>query len=153
MNAPDRPAILFIDYADLIQAESQYKDYRHTLAKIYREVRGLGDEFDIPVWTASQTNREGEDKEIINLKYLAEAYEKAQIADIVITICQNVTDKNSDLLRMYLGKVRNGEAHKLYEFQANYHGNLRFEFLKEAMFNPKTKKLLRGAAEDVDNNV
>ena len=54
------PDMIIVDYGDLIKPESSRKDEkRHQLETIYEELRGLAQESECPIWTASQTNRSG----------------------------------------------------------------------------------------------
>ena len=52
--------LVIVDYADLLRpTPSGFKtqELRHSLGNTYEELRAIGQVWDIPVWTASQTNR------------------------------------------------------------------------------------------------
>ena len=53
-----KPGLIIIDYADIMRSTRQYDSLRHELKLIYEELRNLAMELGIPVWTASQANRE-----------------------------------------------------------------------------------------------
>ena len=66
--------MIIVDYGDLIKPESSRKDEkRHQLETIYEELRGLAQESECPIWTASQTNRSGLNAEVITMESISEA--------------------------------------------------------------------------------
>lgn len=69
-----KPDIVIIDYADIMRSTRQYDSLRHELKLVYEELRGLAMETGIPIWTASQSNKEGANAEIIDMTNMSEAY-------------------------------------------------------------------------------
>jgi replicative DNA helicase len=103
-----RPGLLVIDYADIMRSTRQYDSLRHELKLIYEELRGLASERGIPIWTASQSNKEGSQSDIVDLSNMSEAYGKAQVADIVVGISRKSHEKSSGFGRLYVAKNRAG---------------------------------------------
>ena len=62
------PDIILIDYADIMRSTRKYDSLRHELKLIYEELRSWATEIGIPIWTASQINREGSNHDVIELK-------------------------------------------------------------------------------------
>jgi len=54
-----KPDVIFVDYADLLKATDKYSDKRFELESNTEQLRGLAGIYQIPVWSASQTNRDG----------------------------------------------------------------------------------------------
>ena len=92
-----KPSLLVVDYADIMRSSKSYDALRHELKLVYEELRNLAMELNIPIWTASQSNREGSGATIVGLENMGEAYAKAQIADIVVTISRKPEEKASGL--------------------------------------------------------
>jgi len=103
-----RPGLITIDYADIMRSTRQYDSLRHELKLIYEELRGFASEKKIPIWTASQSNKEGSDAEVVDLNNMAEAYGKAMVADVVISISRRAHEKSSGQGRLYVAKNRAG---------------------------------------------
>jgi replicative DNA helicase len=103
-----KPDVLIIDYADIMRSTRQFDSLRHELKLIYQELRGYAKELHIPVLTASQSNREGANSEIIDLTNMSEAYGKAMEADIVVTISRRAFEKANGVGRLYIAKNRSG---------------------------------------------
>jgi replicative DNA helicase len=103
-----KPGLLVIDYADIMRSTRQYDSLRHELKLIYEELRGLASERGIPIWTASQSNKEGSQSDIVDLSNMSEAYGKAQVADIVVGISRKSHEKSSGVGRLYVAKNRAG---------------------------------------------
>ena len=61
------PDIIFIDYADIMKPLANFSEKRHSLTSIYEGIRGIAVELGIPIWTASQTNRAGMNKDKFGL--------------------------------------------------------------------------------------
>ena len=104
------PSMVIVDYGDLLRPRStSYKqELRHNLGDIYEEMRGLAQKYDIPVWTASQTNRSGLNAEVITMESISEAFNKCFVADLICSISRTVEHKAEDKGRMFVAKNRNG---------------------------------------------
>jgi replicative DNA helicase len=105
------PDMIIVDYADLLKPTAtgfKTQELRHSLGNIYEELRGIGQVFDIPVWTASQTNRSGLNAEVITMESISEAFSKCFVADFICSISRTIEDKTENKGRMFVAKNRNG---------------------------------------------
>ena len=102
------PHVLIIDYADIMRSSRQYDSMRHELKKVYEDLRNLAMEKNLPVWTASQSNRDAANSDVIGLESMAESYGKAQIADVVISISRKAEEKSTGVGRLFVAKNRAG---------------------------------------------
>jgi len=85
------PDAIIIDHADNIQSSSKYKDKRHELNNIWSELSTLS-KHGYLIWTASQTNRAGWNKEWITTDMIGEDAGKLMICDGVVLINQWKSD-------------------------------------------------------------
>ena len=105
------PDMIIVDYADLLKPTAsgfKTQELRHSLGNIYEELRGIGQVWDIPVWTASQTNRSGLNAEVITMESISEAFSKCFVADFICSISRTIEDKAENKGRMFVAKNRNG---------------------------------------------
>tara|TARA_R110000851_G_scaffold80140_1_gene176490 strand:+ start:81 stop:1457 length:1377 start_codon:yes stop_codon:yes gene_type:complete len=102
------PDLIIIDYGDLLRPISGKSEKRHELESIYEEMRGLAQEFNCAVWTASQTNRSGLNAEVITMESISEAFNKCFVADFIFSLSRTVEDKQSNTGRFFVAKNRNG---------------------------------------------
>jgi len=109
-----KPALIVIDYADIMRSTRQFDSMRHELKLIYEELRNLAMELKIPVWTASQANRDSANSDIVGLENMAEAYSKAMVADLVVSISRKATEKASGAGRLFVAKNRAGRDGLLF---------------------------------------
>lgn len=109
-----RPGLIIIDYADIMRSTRQYDSLRHELKLIYEELRGFAGEKKIPIWTASQSNKEGSQSDIVDLNNMSEAYGKAQVADVVLGISRKSSEKSTGFGRLYIAKNRAGRDGLVY---------------------------------------
>ena len=102
------PSVVLIDYADVMRSTKEYDALRHELMLIYEELRQLAGDFDVPVWTASQSNRAGANSDIVGLENMGEAYGKAQVSDFVLGLSRKPEEKDKGYGRLFVAKNRSG---------------------------------------------
>jgi len=103
-----KPSVIIIDYADIMRSTRAYDSLRHELKLIYEELRNLAMDLNIPVWTASQANRDSAKSDIVGLENMAEAYGKAMVADVVVSISRKALEKSTGAGRLFVAKNRAG---------------------------------------------
>ena len=103
-----KPDLLIIDYADIMRSTRSYDSLRHELKLIYEELRNLAMELKIPIWTASQANRSSAQSDIVGLESMSEAYGKAMVADVVISLSRKSHEKADGAGRLFVAKNRAG---------------------------------------------
>lgn len=104
-----KPALIIIDYADLLKSGDRGRDGLYAeLGGIYEELRGMSGEAGIPVWTATQTNRAAIDHEVIQADSVGDSYKKVQTADFIMSVSRKTKDKLSKTGRIHIVKNRFG---------------------------------------------
>lgn len=109
-----KPSVIIIDYADIMRSSRRYDSMRHELKLIYEELRGLSQDMNTPIWTASQANRESANADVVGLENMSEAYGKAMVADVVISLSRKAKEKSTGLGRMFVAKNRAGRDGLLF---------------------------------------
>jgi replicative DNA helicase len=102
------PSVIIIDYADILRSTKSYDSLRHELKLIYEELRNLAMDLGVPIWTASQANRDSANSDIVGLENMAEAYGKAMVADVVVSISRKAEEKSTGSGRLFIAKNRAG---------------------------------------------
>ena len=108
------PSVIVIDYADIMKSSRKFDSLRHELKLVYEELRNLAMELNIPVWTASQANREASNSDVVGLENMSEAYGKAMVADVVLSISRKSNEKSTGAGRIFVAKNRAGRDGMLY---------------------------------------
>lgn len=132
------PDLVLIDYADIMKSSRSYDSLRHELKLVYTELRGLAEELQVPIWTASQSNKEGSQADIVDLSNMAEAYGKAFVADVVLSLSRKSYEKASGWGRLYIAKNRAGRDGIVYP--------IRIDTARSMFF-------VTGPTDDVENAV
>ncbi len=114
-----KPDIIIIDYADIMRSTRQFDSLRHELKLVYEELRGLAMEIGVPIWTASQSNKEGANSEIIDMTNMSEAYGKAMICDFIISVSRRAHEKASGWGRLFVAKNRAGRDGLVFPAKIN----------------------------------
>lgn len=102
------PSMLLIDYADIMRSSREHDALRLELKLIYEELRNLAMEKGIPIWTASQANRDSSNSDVVGLENMSESYGKAMVADVVISLSRKPTEKATGAGRLFVAKNRAG---------------------------------------------
>lgn len=102
------PSVIIVDYADIMRSTRQYDSLRHELKLIYEELRNLSMELNVPIWTASQANRDSAKSDIVGLENMSEAYGKAMVADVVVSLSRKPMEKATGAGRLFVAKNRAG---------------------------------------------
>jgi replicative DNA helicase len=108
------PSVIIIDYADIMKSSRKFDSLRHELKLVYEELRNLSMDLNVPIWTASQANREASNSEVVGLENMSEAYGKAMVADVVLSISRKPNEKATGAGRIFVAKNRAGRDGMLY---------------------------------------
>ena len=108
------PSLIIIDYADIMRSSRRYDSLRHELKLIYEELRNLAMDMNVPIWTASQSNRDAANASVVGLENMSEAYGKAMVADVVLSLSRKPMEKSSGFGRLFVAKNRAGRDGILY---------------------------------------
>ena len=143
--------VMIVDYADILRPLEKDKNSNSysEMGGIYEELRQAAGELQIPVWTASQTNRTGLSEDVVQAHNVSDSYRKIMTADFVISLSRNVTDKANNTARFHVIKNRFGpDGITLYANMDTGNGNIQ-------IFEGSSKESLaiQSAMDDGDNDV
>ena len=103
-----KPDLIVIDYVDLLRSKRVSRERKEEIDDIYTSTKGLARELDIPVWSASQVNRQGAQDEVIEGHKAAGSYDKMMITDFAASISRRAKDKQTGIGRFHIMKNRYG---------------------------------------------
>jgi len=103
-----KPDLILIDYADLLKSMQEYDAKRLNEEAVYEELRAWAMEINLPIWTVTQINREGMGVEVLTLKYVAECFAKAMIADVFLTMARDKSGPHPNIGNIFMAKNRLG---------------------------------------------
>jgi replicative DNA helicase len=129
---------MIVDYADIlrpIEKERNSNSYSE-MGNIYEELRQVAGELQIPIWTASQTNRTGILEEIVQAHNISDSYRKIMTGDFVLSVSRNLQDKENRTARCHVIKNRFGpDGITLYSTMDTNNGHIE-------LFEVKSKRAL-----------
>jgi len=106
----NKPDVIIVDYADLLLSRSSKSDSTYQeQGGVYIDLRGMSGELEIPIWTASQTNRSAIDSEVIEADKIADSYAKVMNADFIMSWSRKSKDKLNNTARAHIMKNRFGQ--------------------------------------------
>lgn len=103
-----RPDLILIDYIGIMRSSIRYELPRLEMKKVCEEVRELGGDLQIPIWTALQSNKEGANSEVVDLTNMAESYAQAAVADFVVGLSRPSLQKSTGMATLFIAKNRAG---------------------------------------------
>ena len=93
------PDVIVVDYADILKPGNARLDYRHQLDNIWKSLRGIAQEKEALVVTATQSGRKGLTGEISESDVAEDMRKMAHITKMVI-LNQNEKEKDAGIIRM-----------------------------------------------------
>ncbi len=103
-----KPDLLIVDYGDLLKPTNSYNEKRYELENTFEELRGMGQYFGCPVWSATQTNRQGLSEDVVTLSTISEAFSKVFPADFIACLSRSRDDKAGNVAKLHIAKSRLG---------------------------------------------
>jgi len=105
------PDVIMVDYLNLClssQMKSHDNSYNY-IKSIAVELRAIGQEYDIPVWSATQTNRSGHDNSNVDLSNTSESWGLPSTADFMAALTTNQQLAAAKRLQVIVLKNRYGD--------------------------------------------
>ena len=100
------PDLLLIDYPDLMDYGSGYREERFALSALYKNIRGLGIKRNMGIAVVSQGNRGSAKKRWVDETDIGESWDKLAHSDYAITMSQTLQEKKLNLARLFQTKGR-----------------------------------------------
>jgi replicative DNA helicase len=102
--------MIIVDYADILrpfQSDKNANSYSEA-GGIYEELRSVAGELQVPIWSASQSNRAGMEEDILTAVNISDSYRKIMTADFVLSLSRKTQDKVNNTARFHVIKNRFG---------------------------------------------
>lgn len=141
--------VIVVDYGDLLESSSHHEKHHLKLGDVFEGLRRMGKLHNCLVVTATQTNREGLEQEILSLKKIAEGFIKAWPAALFLALCQTPGEMAMTPPRCRLAILKNKRGRVGFElpFIADW-GNAMFREDPDGSQRNITQVLARKAEEE-----
>jgi len=113
--------MLVVDYADILRpfmSDKNSNSYTEA-GSVYEELRQIAGELQIPVWSASQSNRGSHEEDIIQAHNVADSYRKIMTGDFIISLSRKMEDKVASTGRIHIIKNRFGQDGDTFPIEFN----------------------------------
>lgn len=120
------PDIIIVDYLNLMNVARASSNEYYKMKNITEELRALSYEFNAPMVTASQLNREGYDNVRPTMATMGESMGIVHTADNIIMLSQTEEERQMGMLQFHIVKNRLGEKDVSFSVAINYN-NLRID--------------------------
>lgn len=112
------PNVLIVDYPDLMRHD--HRDLRLSLSRTFVELRGLGAERNLAVFTPTQSGRDSLGARKVRGRNVTEDVSKLFTADIVFTFSQTEAEERHGLGRLFVEYARNAPKGMEYLLSQSY---------------------------------
>jgi replicative DNA helicase len=111
------PDLIIVDYGDLMVPVTRGRSKYEDMQSVFAELRDFATEINLPLWTATQSNREGLKAKRVRLDHIADSLGKAMTADLIVGISRPDKDEaasfgedivTGDVAEMKVLKFRRG---------------------------------------------
>ena len=102
--------LLIVDYADILRPfviDKNANSYSEA-GSVYEELRSVAGQLQIPVWSASQSNRGGHEIDVLQAQNVADSYRKIMTGDFILSLSRKAEDKQEGIGRIHVMKNRFG---------------------------------------------
>ena len=99
--------MIVIDYLDLLKSDRKYQEARDESKSVWESIRGIAQEEDAAIVSATQSTREGATAGVISGDMVSSDINKVRIADLVISINRTEEEKRDGIARLYFAAGRN----------------------------------------------
>jgi replicative DNA helicase len=120
------PDLILIDYIGLLNLGDRSMAKYEAMEQIVADLRGIAQENNCVIWTATQTNRQGRNVRLITDSELGDSYGQVRPVDLAVSLNQTREEYENGKMRLYAMKVRNGRAFFTVPLSINY-STLRIE--------------------------
>lgn len=103
-----KPDLVLVDYSGIMRSTEKYELPRMELQRIFEELRGLAQELNVPIWTATQSNKEGAKSDFIDMTNMAESYGQSHACDVIIGFHRKPEMKSTGYGTLFIAKNRAG---------------------------------------------
>lgn len=128
---PGKKSLLIVDYGQLFKPEGRAEKDTQAIREMYQGLIQIAAEFDCPVWTAMQATRLAVARQrksgagsagskLIHKDDLAECFAVAADADVIMSVNQDLEEKEANRMRLFLAKVREAEDGRVVNMKINY---------------------------------
>lgn len=112
--------LVIVDYASIMKPVRNREARWIEIEETVEMLRGLANEFCVPVWTAAQTRQNALGKKTPTLEDLGESFGQAKIADVVLIICQDETEYKEGRIRIVVAKNRDNKKLQTFHYFIDY---------------------------------
>lgn len=107
--------ILILDYLDCLESHKKTSDRNEAELAIVKGFETLAADFDIPAWTAIQSNRSGFDAQFVEAHQSGGSIKRIQKAHFFMSIAKTPDQKEAQLANIRIIKARFGQDGQTFE--------------------------------------
>ncbi len=103
-----KPDLVIVDYSGIMRSTEKYDLPRMELQRVFEELRGFAQELNVPIWTATQSNKEAASADFIDMTNMAESYGQAHACDVILGFHRKAEQKSTGYGSLFIAKNRAG---------------------------------------------
>lgn len=122
------PDLLVIDYLDHVKPSTSSKERHESLETVSIDFKASAQRMKIPIWTASQVNKEGAKKNVASNEDIAGSYAKTFALDVIfVGIPKSDQETDERTVELFCSKNRQGKDQMLLHYDIDFE-TMRYTF-------------------------
>lgn len=109
--------LVVVDYADLMIPDVNFRDSIENSKRVYIDLRAIGQEHNLALLTATQTNREGMKEAVAKMHNVADDINKVRTCDLLISINSTEDERVRNECRLFFAASRNQAGDRTVRIQ------------------------------------
>ena len=114
------PDMIAVDYLELLVPIRKTDQEHVAQMRIAEELRAIGQEHNMLMWTVTQTNRDGESVEVITKREMGGSYDKIKPVDWAVSLNQTSEEYDNGEMRAYVLKARDARQKYIVPINIDY---------------------------------
>ncbi len=107
--------MVIIDYLDCIEPHKKSVDLTHGEINIVKAFEGMASDYNIPCWTAIQTNRQGLDAEFVYTSQMGGSIKRAQKSHFLMSVAKSQDQKQAGTANISILKARFAQDGQMFK--------------------------------------
>lgn len=99
--------VVIVDYPELLRNPNASGNESEDGGRLFEEMRRIGREFNVVMWTAAQMNRTAMGAIVRTSEHMEGSVRKKNAAELVLAVNQSPEEREGGFMRLYADKVRN----------------------------------------------
>ena len=142
--------MIILDYLDCLESHKKTTDRTEAELQVIKSFEALAADFNIPGWTAIQTNRSGFDSEYVEAYQTGGSIKRIQKAHFFMSVAKTADQKEAGLANIRIIKARFAQDGQTFK-DCTFNNDTMKIIIEDERYPLRTKDLKKHDSDDIDS--